>query len=115
MRVVQGAGLTGLAAIGAVSGKVIRPLIEVWRYEIDEYLRSKDAAARLDRSNLELTYLRNRVRLKLLPCFISEFGDVIKEVILREVESLGMDREFFQEAAARALEEAGTVEAGQVS
>jgi len=115
MRVVQGAGLTGLASIGAVSGKVIRPLIEVWRYEIDEYLRSKDAAARLDRSNLELTYLRNRVRLKLLPCFISEFGDVIKEVILREVESLGMDREFFQEAAARALEEAGTVEAGQVS
>ena len=115
MRVVQGAGLTGLAAIGPVSGKIIRPLIEVWRYEIDDYLRAKGAAARLDRSNLELTYLRNRVRLKLLPCFVSEFGDVVKEVILREVESLGMDREYFQQIARSALDEVGHLESGQVT
>jgi tRNA(Ile)-lysidine synthase len=115
MRVVQGAGLTGLAAIGPVSGKVIRPLIEVWRYEIDDFLHAKNAAARLDRSNLELSYLRNRVRLKLLPCFVSEFGEVIKEVILREVESLGTDRDFFQEMARRSLEESAKVEQEQVT
>ena len=52
MRVVQGAGLTGLAAIGPMSGKIIRPLIEVLRFEVDAYLEQNEIAYRVDRSNL---------------------------------------------------------------
>ena len=92
MRVVQGAGLTGLAAIGAMSGKIIRPLIEVWRFEVEAYLAAAGIAYRIDRTNLETAYLRNRIRLELIPFMVSEFGAAIKEVILREVESLGLDR-----------------------
>lgn len=110
MRVVQGAGLTGLASIGPMSGKIIRPLIDVWRFEVEAYLEQKGIAYRVDRTNLETAYLRNRIRLKLLPCFVSEFGDVVKEVILREVESLGLDREYLQEQARGALEQAARFE-----
>jgi tRNA(Ile)-lysidine synthase len=106
MRVVQGAGLTGLASIGPVSGPVIRPLIEVWRVEVEQYLLSRRIEARQDSTNLELNYLRNRIRLKLLPCFVEEFGEAVKQVILRDVESLALDREYFQVLAGRALEDA---------
>ncbi|MHB8894215.1 MAG: tRNA lysidine(34) synthetase TilS [Candidatus Geothermincolia bacterium] len=113
MRMIQGAGLTGLAAIGAVSGKIVRPLIEVWRYEIELYLQEKQITARTDRTNLEVSYLRNRVRHNLLPCIISEFGVVTKEVILREVESLALDRELFQQMARCALDEVGELDEGR--
>jgi len=114
MRVVQGAGLTGLAGIGPVSGKIIRPLIDCWRFDVEDYLARKDVLARLDRTNMELAYLRNRVRLKLIPCFVSEFGEAVKDVIRREVESLAVDREMFQGLSRAALEEAGTTEQDEV-
>jgi len=114
MRVVQGAGLTGLASIGPMSGKIIRPLIEVWRFEVESYLAQGGIGYRVDRTNLETAYLRNRVRLKLLPFLVSEFGDVVKEVILREVESLGLDREYLQGQARGALEQAARFEEGEI-
>ena len=114
MRVVQGAGLTGLAAIGPVSAKIIRPLIEVWRFEVEAYLSENDIAYRVDRTNLETAYLRNRVRLKLMPFLVAEFGEVVKEVILREVESLGLDREYMQELARGALDRSATFEEDEI-
>ncbi len=114
MRVVQGAGLTGLASINAVSGVIVRPLIEVWRREIEEYLNVRGADSRLDRSNLTPAYLRNRIRLKLLPCLVSEFGDAVKDVILREVESLSEDREFFTCLARDAFDQAAISGKAQV-
>lgn len=112
MRMVQGAGLTGLAGIPPVAGPVIRPLIEVWRHEVEAYLRLKGVTARTDRTNLEDDYLRNRIRHELLPCIVSGFGEATKAVILREVESLAGDREMFLALAAGAFEEVARVEGG---
>jgi len=114
MRMVQGAGLTGLAGIGPVSGMIIRPLIETWRFEVEDYLARKNQSARMDRTNLEMGYLRNRVRYKLLPCIVSEFGNAAKSVILRDVESLAKDREMFQELARTAFGDVARFEEGQV-
>lgn len=113
MRMVQGAGLTGLAAIGPVSGKVIRPLIEVWRYEIELYLRAKGVTPRLDRSNLDVEYLRNRVRHNLLPCIVSEFGEATRAVMLRGIESLALDREMFQQMARAAFDDVARPDEGR--
>jgi tRNA(Ile)-lysidine synthase len=113
MRVVQGAGLTGLAAIGATSGRIIRPLIETWRCEVDYFLAERSVSVRLDRSNLEVNYLRNRVRLNLIPCIVSEFGEATKEVILREVESLAIDREMFQQLAREAMSSVVALDEGR--
>lgn len=102
MRAVQGAGLSGLGGIPPVSaGLIIRPLIEVWRFEVEEYCDAMGVTPRQDMSNLRMSYLRNRVRLNLLPFLASEFGPSIKEVILREVESLSLDRDFMAEQVTR--------------
>lgn len=114
MRVVQGAGLSGLGGIPPVSGSIVRPLIEVWRDEVEEYCSRVGVAPRMDSSNLDPSYLRNHVRLSLVPFLRAEFGPRIKEVILREVESLALDREFLGEQAARAFDLAGAVSGGEV-
>ncbi len=104
MRAVQGAGLSGLGGIPTVSGRLIRPLVEVWRFQVEEYCEAMGVTPRIDTSNLRMSYLRNRVRLSLLPFLASEFGPSIKEVILREVESLSLDRDFMAEQIARAFD-----------
>ncbi len=68
MRIIRGAGPDGLSGIPPKrDGTIIRPLIDVWRAEIEEYLKENDLRYRIDESNLESTYARNRVRNELLP------------------------------------------------
>ena len=71
MRLFRGTGLTGLAAIGPLSGPadcpVIRPLLGARRAAVEAYLRARGLPFRTDASNLDRKFLRNRVRLDLLP------------------------------------------------
>ena len=68
MRLLRGSGPSGLAGIPPYRDhKIIRPLIEIKRGEILTYLSSGDLSFVLDNSNLETRYLRNEIRLKLMP------------------------------------------------
>ena len=67
LNLARGAGLRGLAGIPPVRGRVQRPLIEVTRQEVLEYLRHLDQPYRTDPTNLTSKYARNRVRIEVLP------------------------------------------------
>ena len=79
MWLLRGSGLKGLGGMppthqldgtsidSASSPVVIRPLLGVSRAEIEEYLNEKHLTFRLDRSNQDLSFLRNWIRLKLIP------------------------------------------------
>jgi tRNA(Ile)-lysidine synthase len=67
MRLFRGSGPTGLAGIPPVRKNIIRPLIEVERKEIESFLDSEGIAFITDSSNAKKDYLRNRVRLSLMP------------------------------------------------
>lgn len=67
LRLLRGGGPSALAGIPAVRGPFIRPLLEVTRQDIQKYLRQERVAWIEDASNAQRTYLRNRVRLDLLP------------------------------------------------
>ena len=114
MRVVQGAGLTGLAGIRPSSGRTVRPLIEVWRHEVEAYCEALGVEPRRDSSNESDAYLRNRVRMRLVPMLVAEFGPGVKDVILREVESLSTDRDHIEGQVALAFERVARVGAGEV-
>lgn len=100
MRILRGAGLYGLAGIlpkRKIEGMtIIRPLIEVSREEIERYLRRRKIKSRLDASNLEDIYLRNRVRNKLLPLLEREYNSNIKKVLANMAESIGADYEYLR-------------------
>lgn len=67
MRLIRGAGVTGLASIPPVRENIIRPLIDVSREEVLAYLKENGQDFVTDPSNLKPLYTRNRVRKEVLP------------------------------------------------
>ena len=67
MRALRDAGARGLAGIGATSTRIVRPLLDVDRAEIRAYCNANAVRFVEDPSNASRAYLRNRVRLDLLP------------------------------------------------
>jgi tRNA(Ile)-lysidine synthase len=76
-RLVRGTGPTGLSAIYPVKGHIARPLLEIRRAELREYLTSLGQNWREDASNLETTRLRAYLRHKILPILEAELQPAI--------------------------------------
>ena len=71
MHFLRGTGLTGLSGIPPIRQNCfIRPLIDIKRDEIHTYLKQNDESFIIDSSNLETKYLRNKIRLELLPLLL---------------------------------------------
>ncbi len=85
MRLLRGAGPHGLSGIPPVRDKIIRPLAGVFREEIIEYLSEHDIRYRIDSSNLSPVYLRNKIRLELIPYLEREFNPNIMDTIVRSL------------------------------
>jgi len=83
MRLLRGAGPSGLSAIPPVRDNIIRPLIEITRAEVMEYLEANNRAFRTDPSNNKPLYLRNRVRQVLIPV-LKQFNPRIIETLSAE-------------------------------
>ncbi len=88
LRMFRGTGIRGLAGIlprlpleeeGRVCGEVVRPMLAFRRAELREYLRSRRQDWREDSSNKDVTFLRNRLRQRLLPLIAEEFGEAAIE------------------------------------
>lgn len=71
MHLIRGSGLTGLKGMDYVRGRIIRPLLEIGREEIECYCEEHSLNPRIDSSNLKSIYTRNKVRLDLIP-YINE-------------------------------------------
>ncbi|MCK9573098.1 MAG: tRNA lysidine(34) synthetase TilS [Candidatus Omnitrophica bacterium] len=71
MRIIRGSGLKGLRAFLPKSKfknlTIIRPLIELHKKDILKWLEDKKISYCVDKSNFEDRFLRNRIRLKLMP------------------------------------------------
>ena len=84
LRLIRGSGLQGLKGMLPIrEGRVIRPLLEVWKEEIESFAREKGIPFLLDSSNLKEDYLRNRVRLSLIPLIEREYQPAFKEIVMK--------------------------------
>lgn len=83
MNLLRGAGPDGLCGIAPVRGKIIRPLIRATRSDILTYLVSRGLMFRIDSSNEDLRYLRNKIRLQLLPDLQKMYNPAIVEGLSR--------------------------------
>jgi tRNA(Ile)-lysidine synthase len=71
MRLLRGSGPLGLTGIPPCrDGSIIRPLIELERHEIEQYLKAEKLAFVTDSSNLDTDYLRNRIRREIMPLLV---------------------------------------------
>ena len=84
-----------------VSGTTIRPLIETSRTEITGYLRAQDQPWRTDRTNSDMSFARNRMRLEIIPRLASLYNARLVDGLSRTVSVLE-DEDHWMSAMAEA-------------
>lgn len=80
LNLIRGTGINGLKGIAGKNGAIVRPLLEVSREEVVGYLQKLDQDYVVDSTNLQDEYLRNKIRLNLLP-LLREFNPSVSESI----------------------------------
>ncbi|MFP4081458.1 MAG: tRNA lysidine(34) synthetase TilS [Candidatus Aminicenantes bacterium] len=110
MRLMRGSGPRGLASIyPMVEGLIVRPLLQLERDDIQDWMRKKRIPYRIDESNFDPRFFRNKIRMELIPYIQKNFEPrIIPQLakaasILREEEVL-LER-LAQEKAQRAIVE----------
>ena len=84
MNMLRGSGLSGLKGIEKIrDDKYIRPLIECEREEIEKYCEEKKLYPRIDKTNFENEYTRNKIRNVVIPYIKKEFNPNIIQTLSR--------------------------------
>jgi tRNA(Ile)-lysidine synthase len=91
---------TDIGALAQEEGRpdllLIRPLLRVPRAEVEAYCKAHQLQPRHDRSNLDTTYFRNRLRHKLIP-ELETYNPNIREVVRRAAEVVAADYELLRQ------------------
>src|SRR3990167_3967959 len=103
IRLIRGTSLSGLTGIKVTdvssSGfTYIRPLIETTKEEILEYLKENDLEYLTDPTNVDMSFLRNRIRIKVIPA-IKECDARFDSNFLRTVHKLQAADNFIDKIA----------------
>lgn len=105
MNLLRGTGVTGLKGIEPVrENKYIRPILEIDRKEIEEYCTYNKLEPRIDKTNFENMYTRNKVRNIIIPYIKEEFNPNIIDTINRLSEVVTEENEFLENLAKREFE-----------
>jgi len=102
INLVRGTGSAGLAAMRGVSIRrvgnteltIVRPLLRVWRKEIDNYVRENRLRFREDASNKNLNPIRNRIRHRIIPFLERVLGRNIRPTIWRAAAIAGEEEDW---------------------
>lgn len=101
MRILRGTGTRGLGGIHPVlEGKVVRPFLGVTRDEVMREVKTRGLAYRVDSSNLNLRWRRNKIRAELLPWLAKEYNPEIVP-LLNQFAERARDDEACMERLAR--------------
>lgn len=87
LNLVRGTGLRGLTGIQPRNGAILRPLLCVTRTEIEAYLATKQQDYVTDSTNLETDFVRNKIRLQVVPLLL-QLNPAVSENIVRTAEHL---------------------------
>ena len=110
MRIMRGTGLKGLKGIDYIRDNcIIRPILDVERNEIEEYCEAYNLNPRIDKTNLENIYTRNKIRLDLLPYMKDNFNSNVIESIVRMSNSLKSDNDYIEEEAEAKFREVSNI------
>lgn len=114
----RGAGARGLSGMSPVDEwrrgdtilRVSRPLLGVWRREIDAYIAEHQIAFREDATNTDPAHTRNRVRHEIIPALNEVFGRAVSPNIRRAAELLAADEDWMESILQESAELATSAE-----
>ena len=109
MNILRGSGISGLKGI-EISRKetnieYIRPIRECERQEIEKYCEEQNLEPRIDKTNFESIYNRNKIRNDLIPYLKKEFNPNVLEGINRLSDIAREEEEYFDKVIAKEYEE----------
>jgi len=118
MRMIRGSGMMGLSGISPVREifglTVVRPLIEVSRSEIEEFVKSNKLEFRHDATNDEIIFTRNKIRHELLPYLEENFNPNIKEILSNMADNLRSENDFIEKFSIRKFRSISTRKDGEI-
>jgi tRNA(Ile)-lysidine synthase len=109
LKLMRGAGPTGLAGVYPKRGMVIRPLIDSSRDELRAWLVSLGQSWMEDETNADVSNPRNRVRHRVLPELDAAYGGSTRSALARSAELAREDGQFLDELAAGRYRDVVTV------
>lgn len=107
-RFLRGSGTMGLAGMRPYSAEgLVRPLIQVGRAEVEQFLRDRGIAWREDSSNRDPAFARNRIRHDLLPALKRDWNPALEGILARAAQVAQDEEDYWrsvvEEAAAENL------------
>lgn len=101
MNVLRGSGISGLKGMGPIKeDKYIRPLLECERFEIEQYCDKKNLCPRIDKTNFNNIYTRNKIRNVVIPYIKTEFNPNIINTIDRLSDLINEEDEYLYNVVA---------------
>ena len=109
-RLMRGTGPDGLAGISYSRSEgpftVIRPLLDTYRSEIEEYCSLSGLEPVTDHTNSQTVYSRNKIRLQLLPYIQKEYNTNIMAALTRLGRIAGEDKDYIWQQVEKAYQDA---------
>lgn len=109
LKLARGAGRSGLSGIASDiilnDLRVVRPMLNITRDEVISFLEENKFSWREDASNIDLSFLRNRVRHEIIPMLESRLNPAIKDTLLRTAEIFREEDEWIEDQAENILNE----------
>lgn len=111
----RGAGIEGLASIEYMrEGGIIRPLLDVSRDEVERYCSDNALTPCIDHTNNENEYSRNKIRNLLLPTLRASYNPSIDDAIMKTVQIMKMEKQFWKAHVHELFKKMCEVESGLI-
>ena len=105
LNILRGTGSSGLVGIKPQSNNIIRPILSLTRSETEEYCQNNNITWCEDASNFKTDYLRNKVRLELIPLLAENYNPNIKENIYKTSEIIATENNLIDELTTKHLKD----------
>ncbi|WP_088226290.1 tRNA lysidine(34) synthetase TilS [Desulfosporosinus sp. FKB] len=101
-RLLRGSGAAGLAGIYPSRDSIIRPLLTFTKADIFQYCEQERLPYAIDQTNQQPVYVRNRIRLELIPLLEREYNPRLQEALGRMGELLRWDEDYLAQQVEKA-------------
>jgi tRNA(Ile)-lysidine synthase len=114
LRLLRGAGATGLGGMRARRGRILRPLLGISREQVLTHLGERGLTWREDATNRDLGHLRNRIRHELMPYLEARFNPALRRGLARTAGLLADEAAYLRREADALLDRISRAEGEEI-
>ena len=94
LHLLRGSGLNGLSAMRYERDGIVRPLLDISRDEIMEYIKKNEISFAVDSSNKDTKFLRNKIRLELIPYLKENYNEKMVDILSQATKNVADDYDY---------------------